>query len=253
MVFGAAIELLQLAIDSGTPSVGDLIRNFIGCLVTLAFFVPSRKKVSKTSLRILQISVVIILILQVIPLAKSLIDEAIAREQFPVLSDFETPFEIARWSGGARVSIDHKIARHGKSSLKVRLTTDQYSGVGIKHFPCDWRGFDSLHFSVFNPSSTPLKTVCRVHDAIHYPNGGKYEDRFNMSFEVTQGWKDIIIPLENIAKAPDNRKMDLSHIQGFGIHVVRLPKPEVIYIDYLRLMKQPETDQHQSNLSPFSG
>jgi hypothetical protein len=153
------------------------------------------------------------------------------------LADFETPFEIERLSGGARFSIDHEIAIHGESSLKVLLTTEKYSGVGLKHFPRDWRGFDSLRFSLFNSSTGPFKIVCRVHDSFHYGEGGMYDDRFNMRFMLIQGWNNIIIPLENIAKAPTNRKMDLSHIQVFGIHVVRLPKPEIIYIDYIRLMK----------------
>lgn len=237
LFLGVAIELLQSLIDGRTPSYGDIIRNFIGCLVALAFFIPSRKKVPRTRLRILQFSVVLIAVLQIFPVAKSLIDEAIAREQFPVLSDFETPFEIDRWSSRSRVSINHEIAKHGKSSLKVRLTTAQYSGIALRYFPHDWRGFDSLQFNVYNASSTPLEIVCRVHDSFHYAKGGRYDDRFNKRFTVTQGWNDIKISLEDIAKAPKSREMDLSSIQGFGIRVLRLPQPEVVYIDNVRLVR----------------
>ncbi|MFB0520283.1 MAG: VanZ family protein, partial [Desulfatiglandales bacterium] len=115
LLFGIAIELAQLAIHGSTPSVGDLIRNFIGCLLSFAFFLPSRRNIRIISLRILQFSVLLMLVLEMSPFAKSLIDEAIARKQFPVLSAFETPYELERWSGGTKISIDHETARHGKS------------------------------------------------------------------------------------------------------------------------------------------
>ena len=85
-------------------------------------------------------------------------------------------FESDRWTGDAeKILIDHETARHGKSSLLVRLTTAQYSGVGLKYFSDDWRGYSSLQFSVFNPSSASLRIVCRIHDSLHFKNGGKYD------------------------------------------------------------------------------
>jgi VanZ family protein len=233
---GILIELLQANIDR-TPSISDILKDLLGSLVALAFFIPSRKQVSKMSLRILQWSVLFLLLLAIFPLAKALLDEAIARKQFPVLSTFETPFEIERWSGNSELTIDHDIIKRGNSSLKVPLTTAQYSGVFLVHFPGDWRNFRFLQFSIFNPSSKPLKIHCRVHDRFHIVNGQAYNDRFGSQFILTQGWNDITIPMEQILNAPVSRTMDLANIHGLGIFVVRLPATEVIYIDNVRLVE----------------
>lgn len=230
------IELLQGSIDR-TPSIDDVMKDLLGSVVTLAFFVPSRKNISNISLRILQCGVLFLILLAIFPLAKALIDEAIARNQFPVLSTFETPFEIERWRGNSERTIDHDIVKHGKSSLKVSLTTAQYSGVFLVHFPGDWRNFNFLRLDIFNPSSEPLKIHCRVHDRLHITNGFPYDDRFNSTFILNRGWNNIKISLDRILNAPVSRTMDLANIKGFGIFVVRLPTPEVIYLDHVRLVK----------------
>lgn len=167
-----------------------------------------------------------------------LIDESIARKQFPVLSTFETPFEIERWSGNnSALTIDHDIVKYGKSSLKVSLTTAQYSGVYLRYFPEDWRNFSFLRLAIFNSSSELLKIHCRVHDRLHVINGFPLNDRFNGSFILDRGWNTITIPMEQILNAPVSRTMDLTNIKGIGIFVIRLPTPEIIYIDHVRLVK----------------
>jgi len=233
---GILIELLQGKIDR-TPSIADVLKDLLGSGVTLAFFVPSRKNISKISLRILQCGVLLLILLAIFPLAKALIDESIARKQFPVLSTFETPFEIERWSGNSKRTIDHNIAKHGKSSLKVLLTTAQYSGVFLVHFPGDWRNFSFLRLDIFNPSSELLKVHCRIHDRLHITNDYPLDDRFNSQFILTQGWNNIKISLDRILNAPVSRTMDLANIRGLGVFVVRLPTPEVIYVDNVRLVK----------------
>jgi hypothetical protein len=70
-----------------------------------------------------------------LPLAVAITDEWIAKNQFPVLADFETPFEIYRWVGGTAFDIDNGISYHGGSSLKIQLNTSKYSGVALKYFP----------------------------------------------------------------------------------------------------------------------
>jgi VanZ family protein len=235
---GILIELLQRNIDR-TPSIGDVLNDLLGSLVTLAFFVPSRKHISRMSLRILQCGVFFLILVALFPLTRALIDEAIARKQFPVLSTFETPFERERWSGNnSELTIDHNIAKHGKSSLKISLTTAQYSGAFLVHFPGDWRNFKFLQLDIFNPSSQLAKIHCRIHDIFHVTNTDQpHDDRFNDTFILNRGWNTIKISLERILNAPVSRTMDVANIHGFGIFVVRLPTPEVIYIDNVRLTK----------------
>ena len=161
----------------------------------------------------------------------------VAENQFPVLSDFETPFEIDRWAGDAEFVADRSMAFHGKSSLKVQLNTSTYSGVGLKYFLRDWQGYRVIEFSIYNPSSEPLKMICRVHDRQHTRGPELYEDRFNRSYLLTKGWNPIAIDLEEIARAPKNRRMNMSQIQGISIFAVQLPQPRIIHLDYIRLSR----------------
>jgi len=236
LLFGILIELGQVGLGDRTPDIYDLLRDIIGALVGLAFFVPSRRLVPKIRLRIFQAIVLIIVLVTIFPLAQALIDEAIARKCFPVLSDLETPFESKRWHGNFEFEIDRKMARQGKCSLRVALNTEQYSGVGLRYFAHDWGDYNCLQFSLFNPSSEPIKINCRVHDIHHDKHGQDYYDRFNTSYLLPQGWSDIKISVKDIADAPRKRKMDLVHIQGFYLFVVRLPQPRIIYIDDVRLV-----------------
>ncbi len=235
-IFGILTELAQVLFNR-TFSIGDLIKDLTGSLITLAFISQSRKMISKYKLRILQSVILLIVIFEIAPLAIALTDEMIASKQFPVLSDFETPFEIKRWTGDTDISRDNSASISGNYSLKVPLNTTKYSGVHLEYFPGDWRRYKCLEFSIFNPSPEDLKITCRVHDESHVFNGQRYDDRFNKSFILSHGKNDIIISFDKIINAPVLRKMDMGHIKGLSIFSTDLTKQEVIYIDNVRLIK----------------
>ena len=236
LLFGILIELGQAGLDVRTPDIYDIIRDITGALVGLAFLAPSRRLLPKARLRVFQAIILILIFVSIVPLGEALIDEAIAKQRFPVLSDLETPFEIKRWEGHSQFEIDHTIFKQGKSSLRVLLNTDQYSGVGLNYFANDWRNYNYLQFNLFNPSSDPIKINCRIHDFYHTKHGEHYDDRFNTSYLIPQGWSDIRISIKNIVNAPKKRRMDLSHMQGFYIFVIRLPRPRIVFIDDVRLV-----------------
>lgn len=232
---GSLIELAQTA-SFRTSDLMDVARDVIGCLIALAFCAPNRKTIPKTCLTIFQTISVIMVSMAFLPLIAAIIDETAARNQFPVLSDFETRFEKDRWTGDAYFSTDNKIQSHGKESLKVILNTSLYSGVGLKYFPGNWMNFKELQLSIFNPDSEPIQLTCRIHDRQHSRGIQLYEDRFNKSFSISSGWNLIRIQLKEIENAPHKRKMTLNKIIGLGVFAVSLPKPRTVYIDYVRLV-----------------
>jgi len=236
MSFGLLTEWVQAGLGR-TANIGDIKRDIIGALFVLAFFSPVRMALPTIYRRALQLCVLIIISLEILPITKAWADELIARKQFPVLADFETPFEIERWESSSTLTIDREIVRHGKASMKVPLSTAQYSGVALKYSPGDWRNFRILHFSVFNSAPDSLRVTVRVHDDLHVKNGQTYYDRFNTSIMLSHGWNEIEIPIERIAYAPRTRMMNLCCIRGVGIFVIKLPGPMVIYIDNVRLVK----------------
>jgi VanZ family protein len=236
LILGVLIELIQINIGRTFSNI-DVFNDLIGSFIALIYFNASRRNISKVILRLLQFTAVFLILLAIFPLARASIDEYFSMKKFPILSDFETPFEIGRWSDRDKLEINHDIVRNGKSSLRVQLDTTKYSGTSLKYFPNDWRDFSTLRFSVFNTSFDPLKIHCKLYDMLHAVNGYNYDDRFNGEFTLTHGWNDIEIRIDRIANAPVERKMDLSNIRSFGIFVVSLSQPEVIYIDDVRLVK----------------
>jgi len=175
------------------------------------------------------------LLVACLPIAVALCDEGIARAQFPLLSDFETPFEEDRWHRNANSSVDPSVARHGKASLRVEMDTSLYSGVSLVYFPRDWTGYRFLLLDVLNPSSEEINITCRIHDWRHEEGEQRYEDRFNKYIRLRQGWNDLRIDLGEVARAPVGRTMDLGEIRVVGLFASKLPAPRTIFVDHVRL------------------
>ena len=234
LVAGTATEGIQFLLG-GDASIGDLLRDMAGGVIALSWFSPSSKVLPERVRRAARTVAATLLLVACLPLAAALSDEGIARLQFPVLSDFETPFEADRWDGGARFSVDCSVARHGKASLRVDMDTSLYSGVALVYFPRDWRGYHILILEALNPSPEEIDITCRIHDLRHEEGEQRYEDRFNKVFRLRPGWNHFRVDLEEVARAPAGRTLDLGTIRAVGIFATRLPTPRTIFLDHIRL------------------
>ncbi len=233
LIVGVVVELIQGFFDR-TPSYNDVLNDLIGSIVALVFFNPQRRKRPNI---FIQFSVVILILISIFPFVSALMDEYTSRERFPVLSDFEGPFEVDRWFGTASMKITHDIVRNGRSALRVGLKTTKASGVSLRYFSNDWRGFNALKFSVYNTSFGPLEIKCKIFDELHFLRGQDYDDRLNASFVLHHGWNDIEVSIEQIVNAPVSRKMVLSEMRGITLYVEQKHQPGVVYIDEVRLEK----------------
>lgn len=235
LTLGVFVEFFQYGFHR-TPDAGDVVRDVIGGLVGVFFLLGSRKTLRTKVLVVFQMITICLVGLQIYPVFAALTDECLAREQFPVLSSFETPWEIARWRGSAAFSIDGSIHVDGNSSLRVQLRTGRHSGVRLKYFPGNWEGAKGFRFSVYNPSAQALSIICWIQDQ-HYEKGRtQYTDRFNRLYELPPGWTTIDIDIQVLHSALNGRRMDLGHIEGVGFFTRDLPRPRVVYIDDVRLV-----------------
>jgi len=234
LLAGGMIELLQQLVQRSAEP-GDLVRDIAGSLLALAFAPATRAIANRTGLRTLQLAVVAGCVWLLLPLARSLLDEAIALWQFPRLAGFETPFEIDRWGQRPDLAVVPAPAGASGSSLLIPLTTARYSGAGLRYFPGDWRGYRRLLIDFYNPDKAPLRLTCRIHDLAHTRGPHEYSDRYNGQFELQRGWNRISIDLREVAGAPDGRAMDMAHIRGAGCFATSLPAPRRLYADNLRL------------------
>jgi hypothetical protein len=234
LLLGISIELMQHG-TARMPDIGDVLRDVTGSLIVLVFGYPGpviRPRGLRYSLRLAVLS---LLLIQLWPVTKSLIDEAIARHQFPLLSDFETPFEIDRWTGSAMLSIVTMPSIADSRLLKLSLSTEQYSGAALKYFDGDWTSASRLKFSLYNPDKDPLQITCRIHDLQHNDGHEEYEDRFNRRYTLMHGWNHIDINLDEVKTSPARRSMNMSQIREIRLFTTSLPAPRIIYLDNVRL------------------
>ena len=236
LLAGLGIEWVQSALGRSF-ALTDIANNVLGSATAIVFLSPARHLMRKPAVRAAQGTVVALVLLQLLPLARVVVDEVIAWKRFPVLSDFETPFELTRWTNRSDIAIDRQIVRQGNASLRVRLMPAKYSGISLRYFPSDWRDYSALSLSVFNGSSAELRVTCRIHDEQHVHTGERYSDRFNQTFVLQAGWNDITIPTKSIRDAPQGRRMDLQRIRDVSIFLTDLYAPRTIYVDDVRLIK----------------
>lgn len=234
-LLGLLVEILQMFSGNRSPDIFDLLRDMVGALVGCSFFSAGRKSISSPVLKVLQAAALLLVLCSFWPLARAVIDERVAASQFPVLSDFETPFEIDRWREDQQLQRASTPVRHGKRSMRVQLSTRKYSGTRLFYFPHDWSGYQWLHFSVYNPYNIRFTLHSRIHDQQHKRHDNIFADRFHAQFALHPGWNDLQISLEAVQQSPAGREMDMHKIEGFGIFVVSQERPRVIYLDYIYL------------------
>ena len=235
-LLGGATELLQAALGR-TASWTDLAKDLLGCLLAVVFCSPARNSLPKWQRTSLQLLVLMLVAWSLLPMARVVADELIARQQFPLLSGFEISTEADRWGGGSRQVLDPHVAKSGAASLRVELSTQPYAGVGLLHFPSDWRGYRLVRLHLFNPEPEPLLLHFRIHDQLHRLQGNAYSDRFNTSFTLPGGWSKIDVPLQQVQEGPKNRDMQMARIAGMLLFVVKLEQPRSFNIDEVLLVR----------------
>lgn len=236
LIFGAIVEVIQDKWFGRTAALDDVIKNMIGCALSLALFAPKRLSVKRFPRHLLQLLILFLVLGEFLPLAQAVTDELIAGQQFPVLATFETPFEITRWEeGNSKIAIDHHQKSQGKASLRIDLNQKGYSGASLEFFPRDWRNFSTISFMLFNPWKKILPMACRINDFDHNRNGYHRDDRFGQKITLKPGWNRIEIPLEVVKKAPARRNMNMAEIEAFTVFSYMLDRPLHIYLDDVRL------------------
>ncbi len=235
LVAGILIELVQQVIGGRSVDGWDVYRDLLGYLA--AFTVTGSLPLTPKGYLLPSAAMVVLLLGAVWPLYTSLADERTARRQFPLLSDFETPFEQNRWKDVRQLQRQKNIVRSGQYGLRVQLSTARYSGTSLFYFPHDWRGFRELHFSVYNPEEEVLFLHCRIQDGLHTQHGMRFDDRFHKRFELHSGWNDLSVSLQEVRTAPATRLMDMAQVEGFGLFVIRQPRARVLYLDSIYLSR----------------
>jgi VanZ family protein len=235
LVVGALVELFQYDFHR-TPDAADVLKDVIGGLFGIFFLLGSRKALRARALTVFQIITIGLVGLQVYPVLTALSDEFFAREQFPVLASFETPWEVARWRGSAAFAVDRSIHLDGKHSLRVQLSTGRYSGITLNYFPGNWQGAKGVRLSVYNPTDQVLPLTFWIQDQAHDNGRFRYTDRYSHPYNFPKGWTTIFVDVQHLCSDLNARPMDTRRIEVLGLFAKALPKPRVMYVDDVELV-----------------
>lgn len=230
-LLGGSIELIQPYFGR-TALWSDVWQNMVGAAVGLLLAHPRDLLRSWWALPVLGV-----LALELRPPALLLWDDQVARQQFPLISNFETRFEHLRWSEGVVVA---DRARSGERSLQVELQPGRrWPGTALRRGIGDWQGFAAFEFSVHNDDGAPMHLTVAIRDREHTLRGGAYRDRFNRRFELAPGWNDIRIPITEIQAAPQERTLDVSAIEHVIFFTGKVEATRMFHLDAVRLTRDP--------------
>ena len=230
--FSVPIELIQ-NINSREYSFLDIIRNCLGGTIVIAFHPNSFKDTQTFSRSKLKYVVVGIFIILSYPLMINTADTIIAYRSFPILSDFESPYELTRWSGN-QLEVKNLDASNNHV-MGNTFTTDEYSKLTFETFPNNWVGFSKITFRIFNEGTDDQILKLRIHDRHHKKSNWDYNDRFNQVINLTPGWNKISIDLNLVRIQPKNRNMDMSKIEKVILFSHKLQANTRFYFDDFKL------------------
>lgn len=235
-VLGTSIELLQYGTQR-SPDVADISRDLMGGVLALAFSSRLLAMSSRRFINVIRPLAVVLLVMHLVPLTRASVDEVNAFLRFPVISDFETPFELDRWRGSATrevVNIDPEKSDH---QMKIGFGRDLYSSASMRYLPGDWSAYTTLHIRLFQPEFKPLRITIRIHDEQHETAAVSYlhNDRFNRRFVLHQGWNDIAISLSEVRQAPKKRQMDLTRVRNINLFTSRLSREREVFLEAVYL------------------
>ena len=230
---GLVTEFVQYFIGRSFQ-LSDLYRDILGAI---AGFVASQLSF-QSSREKNALLLLLFLFLTALGLKQLLIvtyDNAQVNKNAPVLSDFETPFELTRWlEMGTDIEISKDYFRNGNHALKISFHPGKHPYATLREMQHDWRGYEHLHFSMYNPHTHDAKMLLKVHD-----NESQRDARNNRPFYqrvvLKPGWNDVSIDTLDIKTNRAHRQLEMNRIYSLSFIQPQTEQVRVFYVDNIYL------------------
>ena len=221
---GLIIEFLQRYLGREF-SFYDVYIDVLGATFIVIWFPKTNAIQYKISPKLFKLISVITILFSLVPLMLDLTDEFLARDQFPMLANFQSPLELNRFSGNVQLV-------QGNGELEVKFGTEKYSGFSLRYFPRNWRDYKSVNLHIDNTNQVKVTLTCRIHDFSH---NDLVNDRYNQRFTIKPGTHVINIDLNEVKSAPQSRSMDMTRISRLGCFTNDLTSPVSLIIKQIAL------------------
>lgn len=217
-------------------SIGDIVSNTSGLLAATLWLLSRNKP--RLLKGVLRMAAPMIILFNVQAPIRSMIDCWQQTRSFPVLASFERPLELGSWGAkDSEISRSRDWSTDGEHSLKIALTTEQFSCAAFWWFEGDWSGYQALQFDVFNPEPTPVELIVKIEDHQHAESDFEPTDRYQELLTLDPGsTRRLTISVQELRQAPRTREMDLTQMKQIEFFTFELTTPRTIYVDQLRLV-----------------
>jgi len=213
-MIGAGLGFLSEVIQrplSRDASWEDVFSDAVGAACALAVYAlfDRRSRIPRVAWLVALVVALGCVAFYVTPLVRMTVAYVHRNGQFPVIADYRSPIEQL-WTVGYGVerSLD-------RDALEIVFVRGRFPGVRLNEPVGDWSAYRTLLIDVENPDAAPLGFSVRVHDR---GRGETYTDRYNRLFQLAAGERRTLrIPLEEVARAPRGRVMDMRHISDIRL------------------------------------
>lgn len=235
LLAGSMIELIQREVGR-SASWMDLSLDVSGALFAACLILyRSCNKDKGEATAIYPLAATLLLTLSLSPTFAMWIDEQHIKRQLPSLTNFYSPLAKSRIlppksEGDANYDFCKQV-------LCAEFSTARFSSLRLQHFYRDWSSYDTLQFSVVNPTKTTIHLEFRIDDTQHRKNNRDYHDRFNRRLLLQPGHNHFEIDLEDIETAPQNRLTDMTSINSIIFFTNRLAKPITLKFSEIKLTR----------------
>lgn len=232
LLVGLGIELLQYG-TSRQMDWQDIFRNLLGLWAILAIR-PLASHISHSRLTTWSLRIIVgaLLVAEAAATAGVAIQQYKVSQLLPALYDFSQPDPSPFWNGAI---VPDDSTDSPQSDLRLSLSTARYSGASLHNFPGDWRGYEQLILSLYNPQDHPLPMTLRINDIKHDQGDNAYSDRFNTRLVLSPGPNNFHLDLDRIRNAPAGRAMDMHEVRRLMLFASGLTEPKTVYLRDIRL------------------
>jgi VanZ family protein len=246
VVAGSLLELAQRFVPLRMASWNDLGHDSLGAVagIALLFAWRSRRATRLADRRLGMVAWMVLAAATVLgtwQLGTCVRDYGHRYAAYPVLLEFDRVWtdrflwiddEVTRLGSGLPDEWPEQTGREAVTVEFASSSSRPFLGMGVKEPYPDWRGRRAFAVDVFNLESYPVAAGVRIHDFQHNED---YYDRFNETRELQPGFQTIRIPLEEIERGPRDRRLDLSHVDGVKLFLIRPESPVRLAVGNFRL------------------